>query len=1525
MKKFLRIVFVLVSATAAFLLLLMAATQTQFFRDRLRSVVRTELDSLVAAEVVLGQIHGNLVSGFSIDSVAFYQGGIATIAVDRIDLRYNLFDIPGRAISVSNLTLIHPQVRLLRGMDSVWNTSRLLRPTAEDSLPTKPFDWPIALDRLEIRDGTFVVADSLVIRENPPRDAQHECLHDFTVRAINLVLTAHVTSREKHLVVSRLSASCRAPDITLMLLSGDFTVTPEEARVRDLHIVTGRSTLNLTAALRRFDLFGGIDLASLEHSPVSLQLEASPVDLNELQKLLPPLDFLNGRTGLSLAASGEFGRLNVTQLDLAFNQSHLRLKGLVSNLHRPGDLTLAVKLNDASILPGDLLKLMPPFHLPDFSSLGAASLAMEFEGKPLDFRTKFALGTVAGTVSSDLALRIGGPPSLRYRGSVTARALNPGKILDNPDLEGNLNGSATFEGEGVSLEHLASSFEIQLDRSEFRGLPVPPSHLKIDAARRVLSAQGNLGLGEMTSTLSARLDQHDPAQPRFAVDADVAALNLAPLLHNEEYDSDLTLHLRTRGQGLTLGTLGGEAVLDLSSSRYRQYRIANGDIRLLLDQSDPRARQLQLFSNIADFSLTGAFNLGHLIRLIGFETQNIRLAVGRQFASIDTAMAASVNSAALEALGRSLAAEPDSLDAQYSLHIKDLEPVSVVAGDQRFQGQGTLKGSVRGSYQDLSLHGLLDAGYFVYGTVDRGVLLQNTRLGFDLTRLTPSNPLRTASIRVNAESEKLHLNHTTLDSLAVDLQYADEFARYALRTVSNTDALVALRGTARTADSGLTASFDALRLGYRDFLWTADSGAVFTVSAAGAAIRHAVLRHDTVSVAFDGSLGADGTLDAAVTGRRLNLADLRYVLASPAGSGLRAGTSQEASGQHDLFLGSADLDVRAAGTLREPRLHALLRGRDISYKHVPFGPLDADLSYADSTLTVSVQGGNPTGGDTTGNALAISGTLPMNLAFAAVGNRMPERPMNLNVVSTGTQMSILDPLLPTFNDLQGSMRCRLTVAGTPRHPQYGGTMSFEDCTFLFVPNNIQYTLNAAFEPKGERIRVVNAVVRNVPADEQPGRQGEIALSGDFAFRNFTPGDFNLSANGSLLVVKETSHLSSLSLYGNLFMDIGQGGLRFTGNIDSSMLRGSLIVSNSSLVFPPTTASVEEESPLSIPLVFVDDTTRAGRAPVEPSGFASFFSTDSAGTGMSGSVDDAPSKSFLDGVRYDLDIETAGGNTQIRMIFNAITNEELVAYIDGKFNITGDGRQWFGDLAVNRAYYNFFKRFNAEGTLHYRGNVLNPELDIKATYMGSRADTSGHGTENVAVTFKITGTRLEPKADVSMTISGEDYYQYRGLKSNDVQSDAIQFIVYGSFPLSASQRAEAGNNIGATVSSSILTGASSLLTGTLSEFLRQQTGFINSVEFSYNAGGTQRTLSESADIRLSGVAWSGIWRYGGKILDKPFSNANFSIQYSFGTILNKPSLRNLMFELERKVETNILSTTDELKQTNSLRLFYRFSF
>jgi hypothetical protein len=409
------------------------------------------------------------------------------------------------------------------------------------------------------------------------------------------------------------------------------------------------------------------------------------------------------------------------------------------------------------------------------------------------------------------------------------------------------------------------------------------------------------------------------------------------------------------------------------------------------------------------------------------------------------------------------------------------------------------------------------------------------------------------------------------------------------------------------------------------------------------------------------------------------------------------------------------------------------------------------------------------------------------------------------------------------------------------------------------------------------------------------------------------------------VVKESTRQSELSVYGNLFVEIGAGGLRFTGEVENSRLKGDLLVRNSTLIFPPTrTAEIRTRGgEYAVPIVMVDDTTVVRESGMRRRA-AEYFGPASPDSVRAG-IGPTRSGSLMDGLRYDLDIETSGSNTEIRMIFDPVSGEELVAGINGKFSITGDGRQWFGDLVVERAYYNFLKRFNADGSIRFRGDLMNPELDISARYEGTRIlrDTlTGDTAEKVVVTFQIGGTRVNPKISYDMTINDYSYLSYTGPKSNDIQSDAIQFIVYGSFPMTAGQRGQVPADVERQMGLSLLTGASSLLTGALSQYLRENTGFINTVELRYGGGGS---LSQSADIRLSGSLWNGYWRYGGMILDDPLGNANFSLMYSFDAILGDPSLRNLMFELERRVEAFPLGGTTDLKRVNSARLFYRFSF
>jgi len=1494
-----------------FLALVGAFTQTRMFRERLRAVALAQLDSLLNADIVLGELHGNLFSGFSLDSIRVDVGGEALLRLDRLDLEYNLFSLPGNTISLRRITLDHPQIVLKRPAGGQWNVEALIRRQANDTLTTGPFNRTIVLGNLTIIDGTLTLVDSTALgREgHAPPDGRSVEYHAFTLRNFNLALSGAWRTDQKRATIESCSFTAGTPEVRLRRLSGVFTLTPSEARIESLRIVTARSALRLDASMKDVDLMRGIELHALRSAPVDLVLRTAPVDLDELKEFLPELGFLTGRVTTDLRANGEFGNLNVQQLDVRFGSSSLFVRGGIANLDDPENLSLSVKMTESTIVPADVPALMPPFDLPDMSAVGTATLNLEFDGRPLDFRTKFLLETPAGKVqSSGLALRIGGPSTLAYDGALLVGNLDLSRVLDDRRMTSDLNGSAAVNGEGVRVHQLASALTLDIDSSTFRGLPVENTHVVLKAARRNITVQANLALGELRAELHGALDEPENGPPAFHIDGNIAALNLEHIMHDSTYNSDITMKLNADGSGLTWNTVNGEVVVDLSSSRYRDYNVTEGELHLSVDQKDSLQKTVRFVSNIADLTLTGAFDLGYLARLIPFEVRSLRAALDEKAAVIDSSLAFAVDKKALEAARRSLAASKRHLDARFVLHVKDLEPISVAAGERTFNGSGMLTGAILGGDDDLALSGDLTVNDFFYGNANAGILVQDGRVRLDLHSLKPVRPLKDLAVHLESTAGKVLVNRNAMDSLGVTLDFREEKADYDLRALFNKNWRLRLAGKARVEENGVTASFQTLEGAYQNFTWHADPGATVRVNHASAGLTGLVMRCDTQTVALQASIGPGRTITLTVDGTHLDLDDMKYFLAD-----------EELGPQGTAFAGGATVHATAAGTLASPVLSASVAGENISFRTLPFGRLASELRYAngevDAHVRVNAEGDPPDAPP----VMTIDGTLPADLRLEGTENGLPDRVMNLKVVSRRVQMNVLDPLLPTFNQLRGVMTCDLTLGGTPREPTYDGTIAIADCGFLFVPNNIYYTLAGTFHSSGERIATTDCTLRNVPEDQLSGREGLMRIGGDFRLRNLKPGDFNLRAEGKLLVVKETTRQSSLAVYGNLFAEIGPGPLRFTGEVQNSLLKGSLLIRNSSLIFPPTQASVAEESARSVPVVFVDDTVTIS-ARRDQSVYSRYLAAGNEERSQ-GDAELKKSKSFMDGLHYDLDIETGGGNTEIRMIFNPATSEELVATIDGKFTITEDGKRWTGDLTVERAYYNFFKRFDATGSIRYTGDLMNPELNIMATYRGVRTlvdSTSATHAEPVVVTVKITGTRYEPKIEFSMTIDDIDYMSYHGPKSNDVQSDAIQFIVAGTFPLTVTQKNELASQVEQTAGLSLLTGATSLLTGRLSDYLRDQTGFINSVELSY--GG-----KESTELRLSGTAWSGYWRYGGTILNDPLSNANISILYSFGTIFGNPALRNLMFELERKVEPGTTGLSNDIKRINSARVYYRFSF
>ena len=1508
MKRVAIILLRVVLALITLVLLLAAFSQTQFFRDRLRSIALTNLQKVLNADIYLGELRGNLFAGFVLDSLSLTVDGHTVIATDSVEFRYDVLTLPGRTISLGSITLVRPTVQLLRTQTGEWNFTRLFRPTGPDSAAadTTAASWRVYLQGFEIRDGLVRLEDSSWVLEHPEEPGVVD-YQNFTLHHVHLALAGRLEPDEKRLEIKDLSFDMETPPFRLLALSARARLTAAETEVTDLHIVTEKSNLTLSAILGKTNLLGGLSLSTLQHAPLTASLRIEPLDFRELRRLLPQVDFLDGEVSGGLSVRGEFGHLDVRSLDLRHDKTSLAIRGTVSNLHRPRDLTLDLRMDDNTIDPADLEKLLPGLDLPDFSGIGLARLSARFTGTPLDFAAALQMDAEAGQLNvREVSLTIGGPRTLAYRGEATFRNVDLAAITGISSLMSRLTGSVAAKGEGVALGRMAGSLEVRLDSSKYMDEPVTEAWLSVGARERRVLGRLQASVGGTTGELTGMLDESMGPVPAFTLNGTVTGLDLQNIFRDPDFESNITVAIDARGVGMNWRDLDGTLLLDFANSRYRGTTVDSGYVQVTVTGMDTLRKVLTIGSPVLDVVVDGVADPSTVAGLLTYQVQSIRSELGKKLASIDSSLRSTVDTLALARLDKELTRSGKSPDVEFSLQLKNLELLASILGGPRFVGTGFVTGEIRGEKRALTLHSRLQLDEFAYGN-DRegGVFVEGADVLLDVWRLMRDRPLETADIHCGGRIDHLAINRASFDSLTADLDYRDSEARFSVGISGDERRFRAdTEGHLRLMQDTLSILLTRCDAAYELYRWQGKPGARLVLTGTGLQMQDIILLRGDERLEARGFLGSGRKFEATATAKNLDLDFLKYLL-PPERSGVRRAS----------FAGRADAEVSASGLLSDPEYAASVELRDVLVREMPLGTITADLRYRQRLLTGHLE--STTGGGSAPQ-LRIDGSVPADLALAGVeGKRFPDERVNIAVRGDRFQLAVLDPFLPAFEEFAGLMDCDLKLGGTFREPEYEGTMTVKEGSFLFEPNNIAYEFDGEFRAAGKRLQVVRADVRNIAADARGGRRGAAAITGDLALRNFRPGDFNLTITGSLLVVKESTQRSALEVSGELFAEIERAGLHFNGEIEHSLLRGAVNIRNSTLVFPPAQAQVSEESATSVPVVWVDDTTRVT---VRKRRAAEQYFTLRNAPGDDGTgEEERTTVSFMEGLRYDLDIETGGGTSTIEMIFNPLTAEKLVATINGRFAIRGEKSRWYGDLTISQAYYNFLKRFDAEGTIRFAGDFMNPELDITATYQNRRTtqDSTGRADERVVVIFKITGTKREPKIETQMKIDDVDYANYGGLTSHDVQSDAIQFVVYGTFPLTQTQRNEANSDLQKQIGASALTGAASMLTGALSEFLRTQTGFINSVDIRYSA-------DRAPEIRLSGSALKGYWRFGGRFVDEPLANADFSLLYSMESLFGDPALRNLMFEFERRVESSSLQVTD-FKRVNSARLFYRFSF
>jgi hypothetical protein len=554
--------------------------------------------------------------------------------------------------------------------------------------------------------------------------------------------------------------------------------------------------------------------------------------------------------------------------------------------------------------------------------------------------------------------------------------------------------------------------------------------------------------------------------------------------------------------------------------------------------------------------------------------------------------------------------------------------------------------------------------------------------------------------------------------------------------------------------------------------------------------------------------------------------------------------------------------------------------------------------------------------------LLCSGFIPMDLAFASVDNRFSLAGMDMVLKAHNFDISVVDPFIEQLDEMEGTMQGSVHCTGSLDSPLFDGGMELRNTKFLFPMNNVKYQATGKIDFQGNKVSFTTFAAKNLSENYSSGK---IEFGGYITLRGFVPDEYHLRAKGELKVLQESSRNNDQGVYGDLIASTGDEGLSFDGTAASSRVTGAMYIKQASLTFPSTRESANLVSARYVNVVSVDDTSKAIPDTILGARLLAFLhSKKDVGT--------SNEPSFLDGLGYNLTIQTQG-IVQIRMIFNPATNEELFADLNGKLELSKEKNnvRLTGTINVsNKSNYKFYKQFDASGTLKFTGKPDNPELDITATYTGSHVkpetatqkETTVPLTEKVVVSLAISGTRYDPKIKIGLSTFDDSNNETE--RTGDVESDAISFLLTstpgspGKFrdDLTSNDKQGIANSLGGSIGGSLISGfTNTLLSGMMQDFLRANNfTALSNVEILYS--GT------SPDLRLSGVVGNAYWTFGGKVFSD-INNANVSVQWSLGSIIQNDNLRNFMFEVNRKSDP--LETIDLRRPTDGARVYYKFAF
>ena len=1439
---------------------------TRSFNDEVRKILVSLIDDGTNGRLRLGEIHGSVFGSFTIDGAALLYRGEPVATVDTVRISHLPFTLITETVQASRVELVRPRFYLVRYKDGTYNVDHIGKPGGK---PGGQFNWTILARSIKIVDGRFSLADSTAIQTGLDRASRARQerfnISDFTVRHLNFSGSANLSPGNNLSVnVSNMSMLVSPPGTAVDSLRFGFFTSPGGTEVSGLKLRSGRMLVHVDLTLTGQDILDSLNANTIRDKYFTVRVEASNADVKKVDDFVELPVKTPSDVRLSFFASGTLDTLNVKQCLIRTDSSTIPLAATFNNL-TDSTMVMNVKTEGARVDMSEVYSVLKRIGFPDAGRLGKVNLSASVSGPPRDLLVSTRLWNQGTSISGKARFVRGG-----YSGDVGFQGLDMSKVIGPGEPATSLNGRATFSLAGGAGSVPDGTASVQIDSSRYEKVPV--GHLGV----RLLSAADSIGANFNILTSKGNVDGQvflNAANASYSGDLAFSELDPAAFVHLPELKGNLTGRLVVNGRGFDLDSLRTQLSLLTDHSNLGGFNLGISAFTVELN-TEKVEKDLQIHSPYFDVGVNGRFQPHSLPSQLHF----LFASLADSFSSRLTGL---IDTSHLAVSGA------PNVDADVNVDVKDAALVGQLIGNCRMSGDASTHFRIVANSDSVSMGGYFSADTLLYSSDSLNLSGSKINIGFGYSSDPGLSVWDSASWSTYGSIGSFNIGSTRLATKNFEVKYSSgdsaRPSRLAIRCYGQVDTLVSFGVNATGSPSG------------NGFSLTADTleGNVLGVPLVAESpidIRYSPEAFSVSRASFLAELGTGQTsAPSKVT------ADGFYSLQTGANLRFRFDHFGLRSIQKIARLDTSKLKLRGSvsgwANLNEKDKANLLSvnfsGSDIYYNGSIAKHINGDLGLGSQAMSIEAQLSKEA--DSAVYALRLTGTVPLSSKSA--------KQLHVDLAADSLNVSFLTPFLTGIENFGGMLTGNMIVSGNYSSPRMNGRLAIDNGRLRLGANEMDYLFNGVLLGDGDKLRLAPITVENAPG--QAG--GSINASGSITIGQNTVKKFNLVFDGQLLVLNSSARRTFQGIYGTAVIGSGKKGLRLEGSLERPLLLGALSIQSADLTLLPMRRKANLGSQEII----------------------YHFPTLSSGNGSADNHLHAPpvaiqasSGSFIDSLRYDLEVETKD-NVNLRMIFDPTTNEELYAVLGGRLhlsNLTG-GMELTGNVSVqNNSYYNFYGRhFAATGKLSFTGSPLNPIMDITAQYQGQLQDSSATGKpQTVVVQLGISGTFDHPNApDISMTVDGVPY------QKGDVQTNAISFILTNQFAdeLSSPVKRSVADNLWTQAGPGILSAGTSILSGALTNLFSREFSFIRSAELRYSS------ISNLAnpDVAITTQFGKATIKVGGQVFSD-INNTDLSVDYPLTELLGNM----LYLQLSHKIAFNS-RTYFQRETVNALRLFYQLSF